>query len=159
MNVNAATRRQQSSDNSDKSTWIQKVKPLLTSAWAFKKTWENGPSKGSGIRKCSRRIALDWRLLESVLRKYNGKNSIILHEWPCVGKEGFSEDEIEPAADASGNGGWGCVCAFGYAYSTWSGQELKLPIHLKEGLALYMLIAIFGGRYHDVASWRESGGD
>lgn len=78
-------------------------------------------------------------------RSEKGRRSIILKKWEAVSDLGFSENMIEPASDASGEIGWGAVCVFGYVYDKWTVRERNLHIHLKEGLALWMLIAVFGG--------------
>jgi hypothetical protein len=122
---------------------IPQIRPLLTSAWYFKKQWR-GATGGKGIRRIKAEIKEDWDLIDFHVRKWNGRGCIILKEWEPVGKLGFSKDMIEPASDASGRIGWGAVCSFGYIYDKWSEEEINLPIHLKEGLALWMLIAVFG---------------
>ena len=50
---------------------------------------------------------------------------------------------VDPSADASGSVGWG-VCEFGYARGKWTEEEEELDIHIKEGLALWALLRLFG---------------
>ena len=51
---------------------------------------------------------------------------------------------IDPASDASGEFGCGAICNEGYVHGTWSEKERLLAIHIKEGLALFALIKLFG---------------
>jgi hypothetical protein len=102
--------------------------------------------EGKGIRRISKNIRDDWELFIVYASKWSGTSAIFREKLVPAGKSGYGIDRIDPAADASGTIGWGIASEFGYAKGRWSEEELKLPIHLKEGLALFMLVALTGNK-------------
>ena len=124
---------------------IPQLRPLLTGTWYFKRVWEN-QGGGRGVRKMSRELCEDWEQFVALANKWSGTSAIFREKLVPASKSGYSSNRIDPAADASGTLGWGIVSEFGYAKGRWSDKEAQLPIHLKEGLALYMLIALVGDK-------------
>jgi len=124
---------------------IPQLRPLLTGTWYFKRVWEEAGS-GRGVRKMSKDIREDWRLFGIYASRWSGTSAIFRERIFPADKSGFSSNRIDPAADASGSIGWGIVSEFGFARGKWSEAELPLGIHLKEGLALFMLIALVGNK-------------
>ena len=134
------------------SITIPQLRPLLTGTWYFKRVWQN-VGKEKGIRRISKDIRDDWELFMEYASRWSGTSAIFREKLIPAGKSGYGNDRIDPAADASGTIGWGIVSEFGYAKGKWSEEELKLPIHLKEGLALFMLIALTGNKLQK-KDWR-----
>ena len=124
---------------------IPQLRPLLTGTWYFKRVWENQYKK-KGVRRMSKDIQEDWARFVELAKEWNGTSSIYQKRLPPVNPRGYDNHHIAPAADASGSIGWGIVSEYGYAKANWTKKERELEIHLKEGLALYMLIALTGSK-------------
>ena len=122
---------------------IPQIGPLLQSGYALLRMWNSGLK-----RKCGERIKGDWKEMIQYLKKWNGRMAILVEHVAGNEKDGVIGIEpelcIDPSADASGSIGWGAVCEFGYAKGEWTDEEREIPIHIKEGLALWMLIRLFG---------------
>ena len=127
------------------SITVPQLRPLLTGTWYFKRVWQN-VGKEKGIRRIGKDIKEDWELFIVYASEWSGTSAIFREKLVPAGKSGYSKDRIDPAADAAGTTGWGIVSESGYAKGRWSKEELGLPIHLKEGLALFMLIALTGDK-------------
>ncbi len=122
---------------------IPQLKTFLGSSWSLLKIWNKFQMQR---RKLPDKIKNDWNEIARIMRKFNGKQSILEPVWKIAKAEGYDikSGTVYPAADASGSIGWGVACEHGFAYGVWSDDEKDLKIHLKEGLALFALISIFG---------------
>ena len=132
---------------------IPQLRMYLTSAWQIIKAIKYR-FKRKNIADQARKVKVklledvehDWREILFHMEKWNGKQKILRTEWEVVPKEGFDikNQSIAPASDASGSWGWGAVCQEGYAFGKWNEKEKRLMIHIKEGLGVFALIALFG---------------
>lgn len=122
---------------------IPQLKPFMGSSWSLLRIWKNCKRQHRAIPG---KILGDWGEIARILKFSNGKHSILEPTWKIAKAVGFitESNTVYPAADASGSVGWGAVCEYGFACGKWSEEEKDLRIHLKEGLALFALIAIFG---------------
>ena len=127
------------------ATAIPQIKMFLTSGWTLKKKWNTG---GRYRNHMTKRTKDDMAEIRGILKRWNGAQSILESRWTDGSKKGYNIDTnwIDPASDASGSIGWGAVCEHGYVMGTWTEEERTLPIHIKEGLALFALIATFAGK-------------
>ena len=122
---------------------IPQLKTFLGSSWSLLRIWNQFERQR---RKLPEKIKNDWSEIARIMSKFNGKQSILEPVWKIAKAEGYDikSGTVYPAADASGSIGWGVACEHGFAYGVWSDDEKDLKIHLKEGLALFALISIFG---------------
>ena len=126
------------------------MRMYLTGTWKLIRAikWKNKRKKERGDPKVKmlEDIKHDWDEIAHHLKEWNGKQKILRDEWKVCPENGYSIEDnwIAPASDASGNWGWGAVCEYGFAYGEWEKDEKELKIHIKEGLGLFALIAIFG---------------
>eukprot|EP00944_MAST-04C_sp_MAST-4C-sp1_P010295 g10295.t1 len=128
------------------ATAIPQIRMYLTTSWGIVKTMKRKFGNRRMKIRMSKDMRHDWGEIIHQLKVWNGSQKILRGDWEEIPKEGFDQgkDYIAPASDASGTHGWGAICTKGYAYGVWDKEEKELPIHIKEGLALYALVALFG---------------
>lgn len=122
---------------------IPQLRPLLTGTWYFKRVWTNQHDM-RGVRRMGKELKTDWEDFMKYMSHWSGTSSIYHEHISKVNKQGYDDHRIDPAADAAGTSGWGVVSEYGYAKGRWTDKEQNLEIHIKEGLALFMLISLFG---------------
>ena len=129
---------------------IPQLRMYLTNTWrmirAIKYKNKRNRRQENPRVKMLEDIQHDWGEIMHHLKGGNGKQRILRDEWKSFPEEGYSVEEnwIAPASDASGSWGWGAVCEYGFAFGEWKEKEKDLKIHIKEGLGLFALIAMFG---------------
>jgi hypothetical protein len=132
---------------------IPQLRAYLTSAWQIIKAIKyRFKRKGKATQAREVKVKLlddvehDWKEMIFHMDRWNGKQKILKTEWEEIPEEGYSikNQTIAPASDASGSWGWGAVCQEGYAFGKWSQREKGLLIHIKEGLGVFALVALFG---------------
>ena len=128
------------------TTAIPQIKMFLTGSWRLIQAVK-AKSKNKNQRiKMIKDIEHDWKEIIYQLETWNGCQKIMRERWDEPNELGYDamKGTIDPASDASGEFGWGAICNEGYAHGTWSEKERPLAIHIKEGLALFALIKLFG---------------
>ena len=143
------------------TTAIPQIRMFLTKTWSMiramtddhmRRTKRGSVKRRKNCMKAGTKIKMlddirhDWNEIIYQFENWNGRQALLRDKWEDVPKEGFNlaKGTIAPASDASGSIGWGAVCMKGYAYGVWKESEKDLKIHIKEGLGLFALIALFG---------------